>query len=95
MIPISGVVNSSSVVSVSDPSLSADSLLIKWRPLTMTTIGSWEDQTILPGGRLLTWLVSLSSDEIKGFIVEGTVCDLLLSLQICFFTFLPHSLVII
>jgi hypothetical protein len=77
-IPISRVVNSSRVLSRSDPPLSSDSMLIKWRPVTVTDVGSWENHTVLPGGRLLSWLVSLSSEDIMGFIVEGlcVVCSL-------------------
>jgi hypothetical protein len=73
LIPLSGVVNSSDIVSVTDPPLPVDSLLIKWCPVTMIGIGSWEDHSIISGGRLLSWLVSLSSDEVKGFVVESEI----------------------
>jgi hypothetical protein len=72
MTPLSMLVNSSLVSSPSDPSLSPNETLIKWRPMTESAIGSWEDQTILPGGRLLSWLVSLRRREVTGFVVEGT-----------------------
>jgi hypothetical protein len=85
MIPISGVVNASLVSSASDPPLSSDSILIKWRPVTAATaaaaaagIGSWDNggnHTIIMtpggGGVLVSWLVSLLSEEIKGFVVQG------------------------
>jgi hypothetical protein len=77
MFPISRVVHSTEVSSASDPSLSSDSILIKWRPVSAVSgIGSWEpsSHTILKipaGGVLVSWLVSLLSDEIKGFIVKG------------------------
>jgi hypothetical protein len=69
--PLSVVLNSSQVSSVSDPPLSTDSMLIKWRPVTLLGIGSWEDFSIIPGGRLLSWLVSFLKKEIVGFIIEG------------------------
>jgi hypothetical protein len=66
------LVSSSLVLSSrSDPPLSSDEMLIKWRPMTESAIGSWEDRMVLPGGRLLSWLVSMRSEEIMGFIVEG------------------------
>jgi hypothetical protein len=83
MLIISRIVNSSQVSSASDPPLSSDSILIKWRPVSAVSgTGSWEpsigigirSHTILSipaGGVLVSWLVSLLSDEIKGFIVEG------------------------
>jgi hypothetical protein len=77
MIPISRIVNSSRVSSASDPPLSSGSILIKWRPVSAVSgIGSWEpsSHTILnipAGGVLVLWLVSLLSEEIKGFIVKG------------------------
>jgi hypothetical protein len=76
MIPISGIVNASEVSSASDPPLSSDSILIKWRPVTATGIGSWDNggnHTIIAsgGGVLVSWLVSLLSEEIMGFIVQG------------------------
>jgi hypothetical protein len=75
MIPISHIVNSSRVSLDSDPPLSSDSILIKWRPVKVSGIGSWDTNsyTILtiPGGVFLSWLVSLSSEEIRGFIIEG------------------------
>jgi hypothetical protein len=73
--PISHIVNSSRVSSVSDPPMSSDFLLVKWRPVSSGG-GSWEDHAIIPGGRLLSWLVSLLNEDIMGFIVEGG--DLLL-----------------
>jgi hypothetical protein len=74
--PISHIVNSSRVSSVSDPPMSSDFLLVKWRPVSSGG-GSWEDHAIIPGGRLLSWLVSLLNEDIMGFIVEGG--DLLIS----------------
>jgi hypothetical protein len=79
MIPISGVVDAALVSSASDPPLSSDSILIKWRPVTAAGIGSWDNgggnHTIIMtpggGGVLVSWLVSLLSEEIKGFIVQG------------------------
>jgi hypothetical protein len=81
MLPISRIVNSSRVSSASDPPLSSDSILIKWRPVSAVSgIGSWEpsssssSHTILSipgGGVLVSWLVSLLGDQIKGFIVKG------------------------
>jgi hypothetical protein len=80
MIPISRVVNASLVSSASDPPLSSDSILIKWRPVTAAAgIGSWDNgggnHTIIMtpggGGVLVSWLVSLLSEEIKGFILQG------------------------
>jgi hypothetical protein len=78
MIPISGIVNASEVSSASDLPLSSDSILIKWRPVTAAGIGSWDNggnHTIIiaPGGGcvLVSWLVSLLSEEIKGFILQG------------------------
>jgi hypothetical protein len=75
MIPISHIVNSSRVSLDSDPPLSSESILIKWRPVKVSGIGSWDTNsyTILtiPGGVFLSWLVSLSSEEIRGFIIEG------------------------
>jgi hypothetical protein len=78
MFPISRIVNSSRVSSAFDPPLPSDSILIKWRPVSVVSggIGSWElnSHTILSipvGGVLVSWLVSLLSDEIKGFIVRG------------------------
>jgi hypothetical protein len=71
MLPISRVVNSSRIVLPSDPPLPSDSILVKWRPVTLSGIGSWENQTILPGGRLVAWLVSLLTEEIIGFVVQG------------------------
>jgi hypothetical protein len=80
MIPISRVVNASLVSSASDPPLSSDSILIKWRPVTAAAgIGSWDNgggnHTIIMtpggGGVLVSWLVSLLSEEIMGFILQG------------------------
>jgi hypothetical protein len=78
MIPISGIVHASLVSSASDPPLSSDSILIKWRPVTAAGIGSWDNggnHTIIiapgGGGVLVSWLVSLLSEEIMGFIVQG------------------------
>ena len=77
MTPISGLVDPSLVSSDSDPHLSSDSILIKWRPVTAARMESWEtnnsgNHTItISGGVLVFWLVSLSSDEIMGFIVQG------------------------
>jgi hypothetical protein len=92
MIPISRVVNASLVSSASDPPLSSDSILIKWRPVTAAAaaaaagIGSWDNgggnHTIVmtPGGEgvLVSWLVSLLSEEIKGFILQGLCLSSLL-----------------
>jgi hypothetical protein len=79
MLPISRIVNSSRVSSASDPSLSSDSILIKWRRVSAVSgTGSWEASSsshtivsIPAGGVLVSWLVSLLSDEIKGFIIKG------------------------
>lgn len=75
MIPISQLVDSDRVSSDSDPVLSADSILIKWRPAQQQGgIESWEcgNHTIIsPVGYFVSWLVSLSSEEIVGFIVQG------------------------
>jgi DNA-binding beta-propeller fold protein YncE len=82
MLPISRIVNSSRVSSASDPPLSSDSILIKWRPVSAVSgIGSWEPSSssgsrhrilsIPGGGVLVSWLVSLLSEEIKGFIIKG------------------------
>jgi DNA-binding beta-propeller fold protein YncE len=71
MIPISRVIDSSRVSSDSDPPLSSDSILVKWRPVMASGIGSWQNHTIIPGGLFLSWLVSLLSEEIIGFIVRG------------------------
>jgi hypothetical protein len=77
MLPISRIVNASRVSSNSDPRLSSDSILIKWRSVSAVLgIGSWEpsSHTILSipaGGVLVSWLVSLLSEEIKGFIIKG------------------------
>jgi hypothetical protein len=91
MIPISGIVNASLISSASDPPLSSDSILIKWRPVTAAAaaagIGSWDNgggnHTIIMtpggGGVLVSWLVSLLSEEIKGFILQGLSLSLLLS----------------
>jgi hypothetical protein len=90
MVPISGLVNAAEVSSASDPPLSSDSILIKWRPVSAVSgIGSWEpsNHTILSipvGGVLVSWLVSLLSEEIKGFVVKSE-CDLCS----CFLSF-PH-----
>jgi hypothetical protein len=92
MIPISRVVNASLVSSASDPPLSSDSILIKWRPVTAAAagIGSWDNgnhTTITTpggGGVLVSWLVSLLSEEIKGFILQG------LSVFSSFLPALPH-----
>jgi hypothetical protein len=77
MLPISRIVNSTEFSLTSDPTLSSDSILIKWRPVSAVSgIGSWKpsSHTILSipsGGVLVSWLVSLLSDEIKGLIVKG------------------------
>jgi hypothetical protein len=77
MIPISGIVDATLVSSASDPLLSSDSIFIKWRPVSAAGIGSWDNggnHTIITpggGGVLVSWLVSLVSEEIKGFIVQG------------------------
>ena len=92
MIPISRVVDASLVSSASDPPLSSDSILIKWRPVTAAAgIGSWDNgggnHTIIMtpggGGVLVSWLVSLLSEEIKGFILQGlSVPSVSLSLSV-------------
>jgi hypothetical protein len=85
MFPISRIVNSSQVSSAFDPFLSSNSILIKWRPVSAVSgIGSWEpsSHTILSipaGGVLVSWLVSLLSEQIKGFIVKGECYSFLLS----------------
>jgi hypothetical protein len=75
--PISQLVNSSQVSS-SDPALSPDSILIKWRPVTSAGIGSWENHATVSGGRLLSWLVSLLTEDVMGFVVEGSFVCLVL-----------------
>lgn len=77
MTPISRIVNSSRVSSGSDPLLSSDSILMKWRPLTVEGEGveSWDDGDHavinISGGVFLSWLVNLRSEEIMGFVVQG------------------------
>jgi hypothetical protein len=73
MTPISDIVNSSQVSSNSDPPLSSDSILVKWRPMTAAGIGSWDQggHKIIPGGLFVSWLVSILSEEIMGFVVKG------------------------
>ena len=78
MTPISRIVVSSRVSSDSDSQISSDSILIKWRPVTAAAgMGSWEsngsgNHTItISGGVLVFWLVSLSSEEIVGFVIQG------------------------
>jgi hypothetical protein len=78
MFPISHIINSTEFSSTFDPPLSSASILIKWRPVSAVSgIGSWESDsshTILSiprGGVLVSWLVSLLSEEIKGFIIKG------------------------
>jgi hypothetical protein len=86
MIPISRIVNASRVSSASDPPLPSDCILIKWRPVSAVSgIGSWEPNShmilsIPTGGVLVSWLVSLLSEEIKGFIVKGDLSPSLSSL---------------
>jgi hypothetical protein len=98
MLPISRIVNSSRVSSASEPPLSCDSILIKWRLVSAVSgIGSWKpiSHTILSipaGGVLVSWLVSLLSEEIKGFIVKGERDSLLCSLTMFFF---PSSLLVL
>jgi hypothetical protein len=77
MIPISGIVNASEVASAFDLPVPSDSILIKWRTVSAVSgIGSWEPNShmilsIPAGGVLVSWLVSLLSEEIKGFIIKG------------------------
>lgn len=75
MIPTSQIVDSSLVSSASDPSLSSDSILLKWRSVRAGGgFGSWcssEQTIIIPGGHFMSWLVSLSSEEIQGFIIQS------------------------
>jgi hypothetical protein len=85
--PLSMVVNSSLVSSLSDPPLSPGDILIKWRPVTESAIGSWQNQTIIPGSRLLSWLVSMSTMEITGFVVKGRDRQTVLSTSHLF----PHT----
>ena len=77
MTPISRIVSSPLISSDVTSQLSPDSILIKWRPLTAAgevDIGSWSSSNnhtiIVPGGVLVSWLVSVSSEEIMGFIIE-------------------------
>ena len=78
MTPISRIVSSPLISSDVSSQLSPDSIFIKWRPLTAAgevDIGSWSSYSnnhtiIVPGGVLVSWLVSVSSEEIMGFIIE-------------------------
>jgi hypothetical protein len=94
MTPISYIVNSSRVSSDSDPPLSSDSILIKWRPVSAALgIGSWESSHMIlniPGGVFVSWLVSLSSGVIMGFIVQGHYLSL--SLHPSLFPSFPNHL---
>jgi hypothetical protein len=105
MIPISYIANSSRVSSDSDHPLPLDSILIKWRPVSAVLgIGSWESSHMIlniPGGVFVSWLVSLSSEAIMGFIVQGQCVSLtpllsfphhLLPLPSCFQTPSPPPL---
>jgi hypothetical protein len=89
MTPISYIANSSRVSSDSDPPLSSDSILIKWRPVSsLSGIGSWESSHLIlniPGGVFVSWLVSLSSEAIMGFIVQGQCIFHSSSLRLSFF----------
>jgi hypothetical protein len=75
--PISRIVDSPEVFSHSDSHLSSDSILIKWRPMNIggggeVKVGAWDnDNHTVVGGVLVSWLVSLSSDRIMGFILRG------------------------
>ena len=87
MTPLSRVVDSSRVSSDSDPPLSSDSILIKWRRIAAMAmaggeeeIGSWTNDNnhqiiITPGGVavavFVSWLVSVSSEKIMGFVLQG------------------------
>ena len=76
MTPISRIVNSSRVSSDFDPYLPYGSILIKWRPVSpMTGVELWETNqtTLIPGSVFVSWLVSVSTEEIRGFIVTGLV----------------------
>ena len=91
MAPISRLVDSSQAFSDSDPQMSvpSGSLLITWRIITAGGggMGSWNNANqsnqslILPGGVFVSWLVSVSSEKIMGFIVQG------FCFCVCFF---PH-----
>jgi hypothetical protein len=88
MTPISFIANSSRVSSDSDPPLFLDSILIKWRPVSAVSgIGSWKSSHMIlniPGGVFVSWLVSLSSEVIMGFIVQGQCVSHFFSLRLSF-----------
>lgn len=80
MTPISRIVNTSRVLSDSDDLLSSNSILIKWQTVTAESrVGSWADSSnqtlIAPGGVLVSWLISLSTQKIMGYILQG-LCHL-------------------
>ena len=81
-IPISRVVNASRVSSDSDPSLPLHAILVKLHPVSeeIERFGSWDSgnyTVITPGGVIVSWLVSLSSEDIMGFIVQGILAFLI------------------
>ena len=86
LIPISGLVNPSEVTSDSDPALPTDSILIKWRPVVLGDAGieSWnvDNVMIIHGSVFMYWLVSISGEEIMGFIVQGESFSPLFSLTV-------------
>lgn len=76
MTPISRIINSSQVFLDYEPSLPFDSMLVQWRPVsTVSSLGSGEtnSSTIITGAVFVSWLVSLSNEEVKGFIVKGEI----------------------
>lgn len=88
---MSRIIDSSQVTSDSDPPLSHDSILIKWCPMSdVLVLGNrcWQSNhtMMVPGGVFLYWLVSVSSEEITGFIVKGLFffffCPLFLTLSL-------------
>lgn len=76
MTPVSYIAHSSPISLDSNFPLVSPSILIKWHPVSAASaIVSWEsissDAMMIPGGVFLFWVVSLYSEEIKGFIVKG------------------------
>lgn len=67
----------------SDPLLSSDSILVKWRCSTLSGTESWNNSTIIiTGGSLFEyWLVDVLSEQIMGFIVHGMYSPSMFSLS--------------
>ena len=96
MAPISRIVDSTEVFSHSDSHLSSDSILIKWRPMTIgggeVKVGAWDnDNHTVVGGVLVSWLVSLSSDRIMGFILRGQLSFVSFTLSLSHLLQIPSS----